>query len=87
MKKQKFEINEPIEINGKVFNIKAEGTIMFWPGSYLDPPETEVDYESIKINNQDISFLDNNLFDILTVNLNPAIIDLVESKYSIYERV
>jgi hypothetical protein len=87
MKKQWFEINDPIEMNGKLFNIKAEGTVYQYPGSYLEPGETHIDYDYLKINNQDISLLDNDMFKILTSNIYPYILELIETRYPSLEKV
>jgi hypothetical protein len=87
MKKQWFEINDPIEMNGKMFNIKAEGTVYQYPGSYLEPGETHIDYDYLKINNQDISLLDNDMFKILTSNIDPYILELIENRYPSLEKV
>jgi hypothetical protein len=87
MKKQWFEINDPIEMNGKMFNIKAEGTVYQYPGSYLEPGEIHIDYDYLKINNQDISLLDNDMFKILTSNIDPYILELIETRYPSLERV
>jgi hypothetical protein len=87
MKKQWFQINEPLEMNGKFFNINAEGTIYQYPGSYLEPGETLIDYDYLKINNQDISLLENDMFKILTFNIDPYILELIETKYPSLEKV
>jgi len=81
MKKVKFQINDPIEINGKLFNIKAEGTATEYPGSYIDPSETIIDYDYLKINNQDVSMLDNDLFRLISSSIDPQIMYLVETRY------
>ena len=81
MRKVNFQINDPIEINGKLFNIKAEGTVSEYPGSYIDPPETIVDYDYLKINNQDVSMLDNDLFRLISSSIDPQILYLVETRY------
>lgn len=81
MKKIKFEINEAVKLNGKLFNVKAEGNIFKYPGSYLEPGETIIDYDYLKINNQDVSFLDNDLFNVITSSIDPAILEIVENKY------
>jgi hypothetical protein len=86
MKSQKFEINDPIELNGKLFNVKAEGIVIEYPGSYLEPGETIIDYDYLKINGQDISLLDNDLFKIFTSSIDPAILDIIENKYHILVR-
>jgi alpha-acetolactate decarboxylase len=81
MRKVNFQINDPIEINGKLFNIKAEGTITEYPGSYIDPAEMIIDYDYLKINNQDVSMLDNDLFRLISSSIDPQIMYLVESRY------
>ena len=86
MKSQKFEINDTIELNGKLFNVKAEGTVFEYPGSYLEPGETIIDYDCLKINGQDISLLDNDLFKIFTSSIDPYILDIIENKYPILVR-
>jgi len=86
MKSYKFEINDPIKLNSKTFNVKAEGTIFEYPGSYLEPGETVIDYDYLKINGQDVSLLDNDLFKILTSSIDSAILDIIEKKYPILVR-
>lgn len=81
MKKHLFQINDPIELNGKLFNVKAEGAVFEYPGSYLEPGETYIDYDYLKINGQDVSFLDNDLFNILSSSIDPYVFDLIEKKY------
>lgn len=81
MKKQEFQINDPIEINGKLFNVKAEGFIIEYPGSYIDPPETVIDYNYLKINSVDVSMLDNELFNIISSSIDPYVLNLIESRY------
>lgn len=87
MKSSRFEINDPIELNGKIFNIKAEGTVFQYPGSYLEPGETVLDYDYLKINGQDLSLLENDLFKILTSSIDPAILNLIEEKYPILVKI
>lgn len=87
MKSSRFEINDPIEINNKIFNVKAEGVILQYPGSYLEPGENIIDYDYLKINGQDLSLLENDLFKILTSSIDPTILNLIEEKYPILVKV
>lgn len=53
MKREEFEIEDHLDLNGQWLKVETKGILFDFPGSYLEEHETQFEYQELKISGID----------------------------------
>ena len=75
-----FDIDDKLEINGQILDIKVTGKYFYFPGSYLQEGELQFDFETLIVNG--ITAIGSSFFSpgFYLVHLEPAIFEYLQKR-------